>query len=380
MAKKLDTMRIGIDALILDTPRSGSFRYFELFLDSLASVQTENEYIVFTSKATQKAIASISHPSLRFQTTDSVSWLPAALRQQMYRAWQAPGKLNLLHSLLFVPPLAYAGKTVMTLFDMVFMLYPNTKKWTGRWWWRIFGPAGIKKADRVIAISASTRRDACRLLNIPERKVDVIYPYLPSYFHPIQQPEDVLRRYGVVQPYLLHVGTLERRKNLTTLLHAYAQVIRDDAIQHNLVLVGQPGWLYKDIFQTVEQLDLKEKVIFLHHVPDADLPALYSAADLFVFLSIYEGFGLPVLEAMSCGTPVLCSNASSLPEVAGDAGILVNPSDVEQITDAMQRILLNQGLRQELSQLGLLQASRFNRQQFTQQTLAVYQQVLSTSA
>ena len=180
----------------------------------------------------------------------------------------------------------------------------------------------------------------CKRFGVPPTKVRVIYPCASGDLSAgarwrLRWP----RAYHLPAKYILYVGTLERRKNLTTLVRAFAQARRMASLEHTLVLVGQRGWLYEDVFRTVEELGLRDRVLFLGYVPDEDMATLYSHADLFAYLSLYEGFGLPPLEAMACGAPVLVSNVSSLPEVVGDAGVLVNPRDVPAIASELVRIL-----------------------------------------
>jgi glycosyltransferase involved in cell wall biosynthesis len=176
------------------------------------------------------------------------------------------------------------------------------------------------------------------------------------------------------------VGTIEPRKNLSALLDAYA-LLRQHAVTDDtkLVMVGKKGWLYEPFFQHLHELGLEDQVIFPGYVADEELPALYGAAEVFVFPSLFEGFGLPVLEAMACGAPVVCSNATSLPEVAGDAALMVSPQDTAGLATAIQRVLADAELRAKLASLGMAQARRFTWEETARQTLAVYQQVYEKS-
>jgi len=263
----------------------------------------------------------------------------------------------------------------MTVFDLTFLRYPKTQKWTGRFWWKLLGPGGIRKADHLIAISQNTKNDLCRLLNVREEKVSVIYPYAPEHFIPQSDREEIISKYQLPDPFILYIGTLERRKNIGNLLRAFALLKQDPSIKHRLVLVGKPGWLYDDIFQTIAELEIEQDVVIQGYVPDIDLRSLYSAADLFVYLSLYEGFGFPVLEAMSCGVPVLSSNTSSLPEVVGEAGITVPPLDISQAAYQMKLVLSNKDFREELINRGYKQARTFSKDRFVHETLRVYEHV-----
>jgi glycosyltransferase involved in cell wall biosynthesis len=181
--------------------------------------------------------------------------------------------------------------------------------------------------------------------------------------------------YGLPERYVFCVGTIEPRKNLTTLLEAY-QALRSRGFNFKLVIVDKKGWLYKGFFRRLRELGLEGEVVFPGFIPDEDLPALYSAAELFVFPSLYKGFGLPPLEAMACGTPVIASNASSLPEVVEEAGIMVEPRDVSGLTEAMRRVLTDEGKRREMREKGLRQAARFSWERTAQETLEVYRSVV----
>jgi glycosyltransferase involved in cell wall biosynthesis len=206
----------------------------------------------------------------------------------------------------------------------------------------------------------------------------VVYPgYDQTIFQPVRDEgviEAVKARYGIAGDYALFVGTLQPRKNLIRLIEAFSN-FRFPISDFRLVIAGKKGWLYQEIFRWVEELGLEKKVVFTGYVPEGDLPVLLSGARLFVFPSLYEGFGLPVLEAMACGTPVVCSNASSLPEVAGDAAVLVDPQDVEGLAAAMERVLGDEELRAELIVRGFEQARKFSWERCARETLDVLESV-----
>jgi len=235
-----------------------------------------------------------------------------------------------------------------------------------------------EQADLVIAVSENTRRDVMKYLGVPPDKVHVVYEAAGEQFQPVEDANilaTATRRYGV-EPgrYLLHVGTLEPRKNLMRLVRAFALVYRQYP-DYKLMLVGRKGWLYEDIFAEVERLDLQSAVVFAGFVPEDDLPPLMSGAALFVYPSLYEGFGLPVLEAMACGAPVITSNCSSLPEVVGDAGLLVDPEDESALSEALITVLSDEARRQEMSRQGISRAMRFSWKEAARQTLKAYRRV-----
>jgi glycosyltransferase involved in cell wall biosynthesis len=237
-------------------------------------------------------------------------------------------------------------------------------------------PRFLRAAHKIIAISECTKQDAVRLYGIEETKITVIHGGVDSYFSPAS-PEAaaaVRLRYNLPERYILYVGTIEPRKNLITLLEAY-RALRNRETGVKLVIVGKKGWRYENFFEKLEEIGLEDDVVFPGFVPDQDLPAVYTMADVFAFPSLYEGFGLPVLEAMACGTPVVCSNTSSLPEVAGKAAVLVSPQDVRGWREALDRILTSDELRADLRQHGLRQAAGFTWESAARKTCDAYREV-----
>ncbi len=367
-------MKIGIDGVVLRGRDAGTLRYFEELVTGLAEVDNSNEYVIFVHSSLKSRLVS-QKKNFNVLSVPPIPFLPPILRQQLFRAWNAADKLDLLHSPVSVPPLFFRdGKTVATIFDLTFELYPETTKWTGRLWWQVFGRQGIARADRLIAISESTKHDLCRVYDVADEKIHVIYPSTRDIFKPVANPHPIIAKYKLPEKYVLYVGTLEPRKNIANLVRAYAMAKSNSAREHVLVIAGERGWQYRDIFQTVEELGLQGQVIFTGYIPDEELPALYSAADLFAYLSQYEGFGFPVLEAMACGTPVLVSNTSSLPEIVGDAGVLVSPNDVDRAASEIARILSERDLRDAMSWHGLERAKFFSRERFVRETLEAYNQ------
>ncbi|MBC7226910.1 MAG: glycosyltransferase family 4 protein [Thermoflexales bacterium] len=289
--------------------------------------------------------------------------------------------VDLFHATEHLLPRFSRIRTVFTLHDLIFLFHPETHKPLNRWFLTLMMPRFLRAADAVIAVSECTKRDAVRAYGIPEEKITVIYEGVSLRFRPAD-PEAVRvvrAKYGLPEHFILYVGTIEPRKNLTALLEAYAALqARNTQYATRLVIVGKKGWLYEGFFRRLRELGLEEHVHFTGYVPDEDLPALYSAADLFVFPSLYEGFGLPVLEAMACGVPVVCSNTSSLPEVAGDAALLVDPADVRALAEAMERVLADEALRATLRTRGLERARQFTWEATARRTLEVYRRVVGS--
>jgi glycosyltransferase involved in cell wall biosynthesis len=365
-------MRIGIDGLVLRSRNAGTLRYVEQLIGALSGAGVGHEYVIFGPSQVFQSECFPRPGHFQYQFVNANRLLPAALQQQAFRGWEGRGKLDILHSPAFVPPLLYRGKTIMTVFDLTFRVYPQSMKWTGRFWWRVLGKRGITHADRLIAISENTNRELQVAFGIPAKKIRVIYPYRNPDDGPGVDAGIVRAKYGLPDRYILYVGTLERRKNLVNLIRAFAQARRLGLRGYQLVLAGRKGWLYEDIFRSIQVLDVGQEVVFPGYIAEADLPGLYAGASLFLFLSRYEGFGYPILEALAYGVPVISSDAASLPEVVGEAGILVSPDDIDGTARAIVRVLSDRALQADLVSRGRQQAGRFSRERFTRQVLEAY--------
>jgi glycosyltransferase involved in cell wall biosynthesis len=230
----------------------------------------------------------------------------------------------------------------------------------------------------IIADSQNTKNDCIKYLGIPEEKIKVIYLAPDSIYQPINNKqeirEQVCKKYNIEFPFILYTGTLEKRKNIPILIKAFYK-LKKMGISHKLLIVGKKGWKYDDIFKTIKTLNLQKDIMFTGYVPKEDLVKFYNLADLFVYPSLYEGFGLPPLEAMACGCPVITSNTSSLPEVVKDAGIMFNPYCVDELVKIMYEVLIDESLRIELSRKGLERAKLFNWRKTAEETWKVYEGV-----
>jgi glycosyltransferase involved in cell wall biosynthesis len=297
-------------------------------------------------------------------------WTHVALSREM---------LSSPPDLLFVPshvlPLIHPRCSVATVHDLGFHYYPEAHTLFQNLYLRWSTRHNARASALVLADSLATQRDLIHYYGLSAAKISVVYPGRDETLVPVTKPAElaaIRARYDLQQPYLLYVGTLHPRKNLVCLVQAYAQLLSQPAGRATdplLVLAGQKGWLYREISDEVRRLGLGERVRFTGFVPEQDLAALLSGALAFVFPSLYEGFGLPVLEAMACGTPVVCSQASSLPEVAGDAALLIDPLDTETLAAALVRVAGDEALRRELVQRGFRQARRFSWQRCARETL-----------
>jgi glycosyltransferase involved in cell wall biosynthesis len=264
--------------------------------------------------------------------------------------------------------------SVLTVHDLIFHLFPEQHKRLNRWYLNAALPLYCRRAKAVICVSERSKADLVRLWGIQPAKVHVVYEAADAHFQP--QPEErlteVRERYGLPERYLLTVGTIEPRKNLDRLLDAVALLRRQGTDAH-LVVVGAKGWLYRDFFDKLGRFPYRDAVIQPGYVPDADLPAVYTGAMMTVVASLYEGFGLPILESMACGTPVVSSSASSLPELGGSAPRYFDPLNVEEIAAAIGELWHDGDLRSEMSQGGFAQAARFSWSRAAEQTVQVYE-------
>jgi glycosyltransferase involved in cell wall biosynthesis len=366
-------MRIGIDARLVYYHQAGIGQYILRLTQALAQIDHEDQFVVFKSR---KDPTFIVHQA---NFRDEQLWTPSHHRFERLAlsVELMPFSLDVLHSPDFIPPARMRCPSVITVHDLAFLLYP---RFLTRESARYYGQVDLaaRHADHIIAVSASTKRDTVRLLGVPEKKITVIHEAAHPLFTPLTNETELARvrnHYQLPENFILFVSTVEPRKNLPTLLRAF-KLLRDnyksDAV---LAVAGNRGWLFEQVDQVVAELNLGEHVRFLGGVPNEELVYLYNAAKLFVFPSFYEGFGLPPLEAMACGTPVIVSNVSSLPEVIGDAGMLVAPEDVEGLTVAMWRVLGDENLRREMREKGLKRAQTFSWQRAARETLAVYRKV-----
>ncbi len=288
------------------------------------------------------------------------------------------GPVDVFHSPDFVlPPVRRAAK-VLTVHDLAFLLRPECADAKLRDYLEKTVPRSVARADFILADSVNTQDDLICLLGVPPTKVQVVPGAVDDSFAPIRDPEvlqDMRDRLSDGAPYILSVGMIEPRKNLGRLIEAFELLKAQLDIPHKLVLAGKRGWLSDGIYQRAKSSPLSADILFPGFVADAELPALYSASDLFAYPSLYEGFGLPPLEAMACGVPVVASACASLPEVVGEAAEMVDPEDAQQIALAMARILDDRDLRDRMVSQGLEQSRLFTWQASAKKTLAVYKRL-----
>ncbi len=289
---------------------------------------------------------------------------------------------ELYHFFNFIVPPNITGKVITTIHDMTYILYPETmdKKNLKRITNDI--DYSVNRSDKIITVSESSKNDIIKYLNVQPSKIEIVYNGVDyerfNKFYATEEKEEVKKKYSLPEKYILYMGTLEPRKNIESIVEGFyilKQKYRDDI---KLVIAGKKGWLFESIFNLVEQLKLTEDIIFTDYVDEKDKPLIYNMAEIFVFPSLYEGFGIPVLEAMASEVPVITSNVSSLPEVAGDAALLVAPKDKESIAEQMHKILSNENLRKELVHKGKIQCRKFTWQDSADRLYEIYKEVLNS--
>jgi len=368
-------MRIGIDARLVYYSQAGIGQYILHLINGLAQIDRENEYVILQSRKDDTTI--VQQPNFRRVSL----WTPShhrlervSLNMELMRLG-----LDLLHSPDFIPPHRPSCKSVITVHDLAFLLYPHfLTKESARYYGHI--DQAVCWTDHIIAVSNCTKRDTIEHLGVPEDKITVVYEATNPIFHPIdrdQARQQVRDRYGVEGPFVLFVSTIEPRKNVPTLLLAFRQLCECYQQDVELVLAGSKGWLFEDVYNLVGELNLDDRIHMIGQVPSEDLLNLYNAAELLAHPAFYEGFGLPPLEAMSCGLPAVVANVASLPEVVGDAALLIDPNERDELTVAMWRVLTDQALNQEMRTKGLRQAERFSWTRAAQETLDIYRRVVT---
>ena len=284
--------------------------------------------------------------------------------------------IDIFHSPNYVLPFRIKSKTVLTVHDLITFDFPKLCQLKSVVYFRLCLVSSVKRAKKIIVVSEKVKTDLLQHIRVSSEKISVIHLGISSIFKKTINGK-IPKRYDIDGSYILFVGNLEPKKNLIRLIHAYNMFIKAEITSCKLVIAGKNGWKYKSIFQTVKDLDLEKRIIFTGYIPEQDLPVLYSMAELFVFPSIYEGFGIPPLEAMACETPVIASNTGALPETTGGNCILVNPYSIDEIAQAMLRLIMDNELRNTLIKKGKKWAEYFTWQKTAQKTLEVYNQLAS---
>ena len=288
-------------------------------------------------------------------------------------------RVQLLHGTVNVIPAAFRGPKIATVHDLSFLRFPEQFPPMKARYLRYAVDLSAQRATHLIAVSEHTRRDVVELLRVPEERISVVYSGASPDFRPLphSRAEEFRQTHFEGRPLILHVGTLQPRKNVDVLIRSFAHLRQTRDIPHVLALVGARGWMYRELFDLVVDAGVTEHVRFVDFVPSGDLPLWYNSADLFAYPSAYEGFGLPVLEAMACGIPVVTSATSALTELAGDAAVTVPPGSQEALQLALMRVLEDEQLRADMCRRGLARAAGFTWSRTARETAEVYDRVLA---
>ncbi len=389
-------MHICINAQLLSFSQNyrngGISRHIRSLLTTLAEWLGKHasnyKFTVFVNGQDVVEHLAAEHPHITYvpvpwpesRPTSRVMWeqltLPSLLRQQHIDVLHSPA--NVLPELL---PRTCAG--IVTLHDLAFLRFPHVLTRAKQLYHRTFTIRSLQRATMIITVSESTKQDVIKLAGIPTERVQTVYPCLDERFSNVIEEKEIAtfrQKQGLTQGFFLYLGTLEPRKNLITLIEAYARLRNEYAIAEKLVIAGGRGWLYDSILEKVQTLGLASEVIFPGFVADEEQALWYHAASAFVYPSLYEGFALPVAEALAWGAPVVTSNVSSLPEAGANIALTIDPGNVEAMAQAMYKALTDQAFRQHCQAMAPVVAQRFSAQAMVEQTVSVYEQAATLHA
>ncbi|HEY5885763.1 MAG TPA: glycosyltransferase family 1 protein [Pyrinomonadaceae bacterium] len=375
-------LRIAIDAHSVGTGLAGNETYATNLIEALAEIDQLNLYTLYVTRKEALERFKNRWPNFTVRATlphSPLVRIPLTLSAELRR-----NRVDVLHVQFTSPPVAPCP-VVVSIHDLSFEHLPQTFKRRSRMQLRLTVRRSARKASQVITLSNHARADIINTYRINPEKVTAIPLAAPSHFGPVSDDNElqlVKQTYGINGPYILFVGSVQPRKNLARLLHAYSLLRRNGPTGKlpKLVIAGKLAWLFEDTLRTIDELNLTDSVVMTGYVRDVDLPALYSGARCFVYPSYFEGFGLPPLEAMQCGTPVVVGNQTSLPEVVGDAAQSVNPFDVEDIALGIRKVIMDDAWRSTLQTRGLERARLFTWQTTARNTLEVYKKAVHSSS
>lgn len=372
---KNNKVRIAINTLGPSKIKAGIGNYVVNLVKELSKLDIKNEYVILANSDNAEFFTT-NNPN--FKTITLPNYTRTKFLRILWEQFKLPKLLrqmgiDILHSPGFIAPLRMTAKSVVTIHDMTFFSHPQYHTKFKRFYFKKMIPLTAKKAAVIIADSENTKKDICKYLDADKQKIAVIHLGVGKDFKKIdagKAKKFISRKYGIKNKFILFVGMIEPRKNLQRLVDAFLQLKEHEL---KLVIVGKKGWQMDEFFKMIKELKLEDSIIFPGYVPDDDLVKFYNAAEVFVYPSMYEGFGIPVLEALACGCPVITSNTSSMPEITGPAAVLINPADTQDIKKAMQKLLKNEQLRKTLSEQGIEQAKKFSWQKTAQKTLEAYE-------
>lgn len=366
-------MKIGIITDAIDDGAAGIATYVRNLVEELHKLDKNNEYYLIHNKLSKDSIYKNKN-----EIIIPIRKLPFA--REFRKLIEIPFRLknhdlDIVHETAQIGPFLLPSKykKITTICDLVPLVAPETQPKFSVIHHKFALPIISKRNEKIITISESTKKDVHKQLGIANEKIDVTLLATNKIFKPTKSKQ-ILKKYNLNKDYILFVGTLEPRKNITNLIKAFSKVVEKNPYER-LLIVGRKGWKYEQIFELVKTKNLENKITFLESVKTNELPAIYSQAKMFVYPSLYEGFGLPPLEAMSCKCPVITSNNSSLPEVVENAAILINPNNTIQLQKAMESLISNKRLRTKLIKAGLKQSKKFSWKETARTTLNIYQKL-----
>lgn len=374
-------MKIGIDARFYHPRHSGNSRYQRELIKNLLKIDKKNFYLIFVTKEGAKAFKDDFPKTPKNVQLVIFDYPHYSLGEQtrFIKVIEAQN-LDLMHFAHINHPIFYRDPYVITMPDLTLYYYPGREKlnFIKRWAYNVVMLSAVNHSQKIIATSENTKRELTEKLNAPAEKIQMIYEGVDKRFSPIKNQAElrkILRKYKIKKDYLIYLGQWRVHKNLPRLIEGFAQAVRG-GLDAQLVVIGKTDRRIADLPRLVKKLKMEKKIIFTGFLPDEELPYLYQAATAYVFPSLSEGFGLPPLEAMACGVPVISSNVSCMPEILGDAAFYFDPYDISDISKGINKIMADKGLQKSLRSKGLKQVKRYSWEKMARETLLIYNQII----
>ena len=371
------SLNIGLDAHALLAVGTGNHSYLRGLIEGLGQVDRKNNYLLYDVNQTPAFLQNGAQRNfharpLRMHSALTRNFVTVPLAQRRDR-------LDIFHAQFFLP-IGLTCRMVVSIHDLCYEHYPRFFRVSERTLLPRLVRAAAKRADRILTLSEFSRQDIAQRYQVDPNKIDVVQPGIEPHFRPVQDSallKAIKARYNLPESYILFFGRTDPRKGVDVLIKAYQNLLAHPEIEQQLIIAGRAGSADKELHEIVRAGGLESRVRFVGILPDKDLPGVITASDLVVYPSIFEGFGLPALEAMACGTPVITTNASSLPEVMGDAGLMFEPGNVSELVRIMKRMLDSQMARREAAAVGLARAQNFSWKRSARQVLEVYETIMA---
>jgi len=377
-------MRIGIDVRLMTSDMTGIGKFLNGILGSLLEIDKFNQYIFYYcdgsvgDKFKNNENIKLRKIKLVFKKRFEHSLTKVLWEQVQFPFVASHDHLDILFSPYFDFPLIYNKKFIVTIHDISILLFPKNHSVRFRIYYYNLLKYIAKKATKIITVSNNSKKDICNYLDVPEEKIEVIYGAVEENCfskNSDKSNQKILKKYGIKNKFILYSGGMGARKNLKVLVKAFAEIQKNAKEKYDLVLTGEKNIITNQLSNLTKELGIRKNVIFTGYILEKDLSSLYHSAELMVYPSLYEGFGFPLLEAMICGTPIICSNSSSLPEVVGDAALLVDTQDYIQLSNAIIEVLNNETLKIELLRKGIVRVKKFSWKKSAKKLLSVLEEV-----